>query len=506
MVISLLTCSPVNRLEGYLHLRLNSNPTTLDPAFVVDVTGGNIAAKLFNGLVRLNEDMVIAPDIAERWEIRDKGTAYIFHLRKGVFFSHGREVVSSDFKLSFKRILNPAGRSPNTWVLENIAGAKAYMSGRSEDITGIETPDRYTLKIRLEKPFAPFLNLLTMTAAYVVPSEVLSEPAHDFSAQPIGTGPFVLQSWRQNTELRLKKNDSYFSVKPKISGILYRIIPEDLTALTEFELGNIDVVSIPASEYSGYLSSPIWSKQMVPGKVLNTYYLGFNCSRPPFEDRNLRKAVASSIDRKKVLSSYYENRGVLAKGPVPDILRNWDLPVSYQYDPELATLMSHNKGVKNKTIHFYITSDQETADISEIIQSYMKKSGFDVRIRQLEWSAFKSALNNGEADMFWISWWADYPDPENFLFPLFHSANHGAGGNRTRYTNMQVDRLIESGQRELLQEKRNYYYRTAERLIIEDLPLLPFWHKKEFALKQPHVKNYKTYPVYTMDKGTEVSF
>ena len=86
-------------------------------------------------------------------------------------------------------------------------------------------------------------------------------------------------------------------------------------------------------------------------------------------------------------------------------------------------------------MHFYITADQEVVDIAEVLQSYIEAAGIHVRIKQLEWSAYKEAVNKGEPDMFYLSWWADYPDPENFLFPLFHSSNHGAGGNRTRYTN-----------------------------------------------------------------------
>jgi peptide/nickel transport system substrate-binding protein/oligopeptide transport system substrate-binding protein len=108
--------------------------------------------------------------------------------------------------------------------------------------------------------------------------------------------------------------------------------------------------------------------------------------------------------------------------------------------------------------------------------------------------------------MFWISWWADYPDPENFLFPLFHSSNHGASGNRTRYTNRDVDRLIGSGQRETDTKKRNDYYMEAEKIITDDSPCVCFWHKNDFTLRQSKLRNYRMYPIYSMDKGLEVSF
>ena len=108
--------------------------------------------------------------------------------------------------------------------------------------------------------------------------------------------------------------------------------------------------------------------------------------------------------------------------------------------------------------------------------------------------------------MFWLGWWADYPDPENFLFPLFHSSNHGASGNRSRYTNREVDRLIEAGQKALNISERNEYYRLAEKIITEEAPWVFFWHKTDFTLRQPYLKNYKIYPIYSIDKGVEVSF
>lgn len=501
------SCSAGNRIHGYVYYRLNTDPTTLDPALIVDVTGGYISAKIFNGLVKLDERLNVIPDIADSWEILDGGTTYIFHLKRGIKYTNKRIVTADDFKYSFKRILLPSGKSPNTWVLEKISGAKEFMQGRAPDISGIEVQDSYTLKIRLAQPFSPFLYLLTMTAAYVVPQEEVERLGADFSSHPIGTGPFVLKEWRNNNEIILVRNNEYFSEHARIEGIVYRIIPEDLTAVTEFELGNIDVITVPASEYARYRSAPEWKEYFSSVNGLNTYYLGFNCSRPPFDNLDLRKAVSYAIDRDKILKTFYENRGRLAQGPVPDILRKWQMQLPYSFDPQKAKRIIDAGGMKeDRTVLFYITPDQEVIDIAEIIQSYLQKVGLRVEIKQLEWSAYKSAINDGEADMFWLGWWADYPDPENFLFPLFHSSNHGASGNRSRYTNREVDRLIEAGQRALNISERNGYYRLAEKIITEEAPWVFFWHKTDFTLRQPYLKNYKIYPIYSIDKGVEVSF
>jgi peptide/nickel transport system substrate-binding protein/oligopeptide transport system substrate-binding protein len=499
------TCSSQNRLEGYVYYRLSTNPTTLDPALIVDVTGGSIAAKLFNGLVRLGEDLSIQPDIAEDWSISKDGMTYTFKIKKGIYFSNKREVKAHDVRYSFKRILHPQSRSPNTWVLVKILGADAFMEGKTDDIKGIRVIDDYTLEIHLIKPFSPFLYLLTMTAAYVVPVEEVEKRGPDFSAHPAGTGPFVLKEWLPNRELRLEKRGDYFNGPIHVKGIIYRIIPEDLTTVTEFELGNLDIINIPSSEYGRFRKDPEKKNFISSLKGINIYYIGLNCSKPPFNNPDVRKAINYAIDREKILDTVYEGRGRLAKGPVPDNIRTWENKPGYEYNPQKAREIIEREGLEKTAITFYVTADQDVVDIAEVIQSYMHAVGMKVTIKQLEWSAYKEALNRAEPNMFYLSWWADYPDPENFLFPLFHSSNFGAGGNRTWYRNLEVDSVIEKAQQTLDRKERNLLYQKAEELIITDAPWVFLWHRTDFTIRQPWVEDYRIYSIYSMDKGTEIS-
>jgi peptide/nickel transport system substrate-binding protein/oligopeptide transport system substrate-binding protein len=472
---------------------------------IVDVPGGSLAAKLYNGLVRLDRNLNVGPDIAEKWEVRDGGTTYVFHLRRGVLFANGREVTAWDFRYSFERILAPHSRSPNAWVLEKLAGTDAFEDDKEQHVRGIEVEDAYTLILKLSEPFSPFLSQLTMTACYVVPKEEVEKWGVDFSSHPMGTGPYILSEWRHGSEVVLKRNTSYFGACAKVTGLVYRIIPEDLTAAVEFETGNLDVLSVPASEYAKYRNSPEWKDLLSSAVGLNTYYLGFNCSRPPFSDVNLRIAVAHALDREKILAAFYEGRGIPAKGPVPDRLRRWRSPLVPGYDPRGAEALIKKARARGLTINFYVTNDQEAADIAAIIQSRLSGLGLRVAIRQLEWSAYKAALNAGEADMFWISWWADYPDAENFLFPLFHSSNRGAAGNRSRFVDHRVDQLLERGRSAQSQQESVQYYGKAEEIISAQCPIVPFWHKTESVLRQRSVRNFMIYPVYTMDKGLDFS-
>lgn len=501
------SCSSPQRLGGHVYYRLSTNPTTLDPALIVDVQGATLAAKLFNGLVRLDGNLSVIPDIAERWELSGDGLTYRFSLRRGVRFSNGREVTARDFKYSFERVLSPRTKSPNTWVLEKVRGARAFMSGAAAEVEGLKAVGDSTFEITLERPFSPFLGMLTMSAAYVVPEEEALRWGADFSSHVVGTGPFILGRWLPNRELVLERNEGYFDGPAKVKGLVYKIIPEDLTAITEFELGSLDLLVLPGSAYAKFKADPRWSGRVALLPGLNTYYLGLNAAKPPFNNPRLRRAVAHALDRAKILATFFEGRGRLAAGPVPDLLRQRSISSegALSFNPELAKTVVAEEGLRGGTVSLYITAEQEVVDLAEIIQYYLQNVGITVKITQLEWSAYKEAVNRGEPQLFWLSWWADYPDAENFLFPLFHSSNAGPAGNRTRYANAAVDALIERGQFTLHAEERRQRYGQAEARIVEDAAWVPFWHRTDAVVTQPWVEGFKGYPIYSMDKGTDIS-
>ena len=511
ILIPFISCHKTdeNRLRGYLYLRLTNNPTTLDPALITDVQGGGIAAKLFNGLIRFNENLDIIPDIARSWSLSKDQVTYTFRLRRDVRFSNGIRITAQDVKYSFERVLTPRTKAPLTWVLDKIEGSKDFIAGKADSVSGIRVLNDHTLVLKLEQPFGPFLSLLAMTTAYIVPREEVERLGEDFGTHPVGSGPYVLSEWKHGQHLRLTAREDYFEGRPKLNGIEYRVIPEDLTAVLEFETGRLDVLQIPASEYHRYTTDPAWRDLVYGRPGLNTYYLGLNCLRPPFDDVRIRRAVNLAIDRKHILNTVFEKRGVLAAGPIPPGLWKgaaWRRGLAgYPYDPDKARALIREAGAEGSTIKIYITMEPETLDIVEIIQSYLKKVGLTVEITSLDWSALKRAVNDGEPDAFWLSWWADYPDPENFLFPLFHSASVGSGGNRTRCLDNELDRLIETAQRATDEQQRYKLYRFAEDRIIQDAPWVFMWHKADYFVIQPWVKDFKIYPIYSIDKRVDIT-
>ncbi len=481
----------VERLDGYLYGRIGANPTTLDPAYVVDVLGGMIAAKLYNGLVRLDDNLQVVPDVARQWRVSDDGLTYTFALREDVVFHNGQRLTVDDVVYSFRRIMSPQTHSPNAWMFKNVADVKVVHTGEIE--------------VTLKTPFAPFLKSLTMPAAYIVPRAEVERLGKDFGLHPVGTGPFALARWEPDNNIVLKKNVLYFDRPARINGIVYRIIPEDITSMTEFLTGNLDVLGVPASAYAMLTKDARYAGLVAHASGLNTFYLGLNNSRRPLDNPNLRKAIACAIDRKKILRTYLQGQGSYATSAVPSVLKGYAVADYYPYDPDRARAFLRASGIAGGVnLKFYVSAIQESIDIAEIIAHYLRQVGIGVEIRILEWSAYKVAINNGEPDMFWLSWWADYPDAENFLYPMFHSSNFGAGGNRIRYGNPQVDTLIEQARRTLAAPQREAMYKRTEDAVAIDTPAVFFWHRNEYIVTQPWIKGLRLYPIYNMDKATGI--
>ncbi|MFH1096954.1 MAG: ABC transporter substrate-binding protein [Candidatus Desantisbacteria bacterium] len=502
MATILLSNCASQKDTNILRLRLSSDPTTLDPALMVDVVGGIVSAKIFNGLVKYGDDMKIVSDIAKKWDISPDGKSYTFYLNNDVKFANGRLLDANDIKYSFERILNPETKSPRRWVFKDVLGADKTEDGVVE---GFVVKDAYTFQIILTKPFSPFLGFLAMPAGYIVPIEEVKKWGEDFSEHVVGTGPFKMTKWVHDDVLVLEKNTEYFDKKPEVDGIEYRIIPEELTAMAEFESGTLDAIGLPMTEFERFTTTEKWKKNIVGQVGLNAYYLGINCQKKPFDDVRVRQALNYAIDKKAILETVLQNQGVLSHGSIPPILPGYNCKLpAYERNVQKAKELLKDAGCQNLSLKIYQKPSREALNITEVIQSQLKDVGITAEIVQIEWSALKEMINQGKCDTFYLAWLADYPDAENFLAPLFHSANFGAGGNRAQYKNEKVDKLIETAQATSDEKKRNKIYQQIETIIHDDAPWVFLWHQKEFAVHQSWIKGYKCFSIYNADKGVGV--
>ena len=502
LIFCLTACGPeTGKYRDFLRLRLKDDPSTLDPAYIVDVPGGALAAKIYNGLVRFDRDGKIVPDLATRWEVSDDGRLYRFFLKEGVRFTNGRELVAEDVVYSLRRLLDPAVNSPRSWLLEALKGAPAFMHGESVALPGIRVAGKGVVEIELDRPVSLFLDFLAMPNTSIIPREEVERSGEAFSDHPVGTGPFKLSEWRHNNRIVLVRNPDYFDGSPRLSGVEYRVIPETLTAVVEFEQGNLDIMEVPRAEYEKYSTELPWKNQIRSRVGLNCYYLGFNCQRAPFNDPRLRQAINYAIDREKIIKVILEGRAVPAAGPIPPGLLPAAASGGYEYNPGKAKELLAGAGIEIPLkATFLFKADREVLSIAEVIQDYLKKIGIEVILVQREWSSFKQAVNDGEFDLFYLSWWGDYPDAENFLYPTFYSANIGPGGNRSRFSDKEVDEKLRAAAVEKDQEKRLRILSEVEARVVRLAPWAFLWHKKEVMICSPRVEHYRIPIIYNGDK------
>lgn len=509
-VVGILASHPgdtsTNVSGGTFRAYLTSEPGNLDPARGVDVNESSVQAKIYNGLVRYDEQMKLVGDLAESWEAQSDGTTFTFKLRPNVKFHNGQTLTSADVLYSFERLLDPTTKSPRTWVLEKVLGAKERLQGLANSVAGLSAPDAMTVKITLTEPFSPFLSLLTMPSCYILPSGSTAEIASKrFFEKPAGTGPFQMVGRERDSYVRLAAFPEYFGQKPQVGVLELRIIPESLKAEMEFESGNLDLLQLHPSNYERFSGRPEYAGRIHDVPAMSVMYVGFNNQKPPFNDVRVRRALNMLIDRQAIIKAVLQGRGVPARGSIPPGISGWsDKLAGYSYNPKKALALLEEAGYSRKrplTFDLFQKSSQAAFEITRLLQGELKKHGVIVNLRPMEWSALKDSIDKGEATSFYLSWFGDYPDGENFLTPLFHSKNWGSGGNRARYKNENVDSMLTAAMRIQDADKRARAYEEVNRIVVDEAPWLYLWYANESYILGPQVEAMSFSPLFSVDKG-----
>lgn len=478
------------------------DPRSLDPALSTDVPTGRAVAYLFDGLVRFTPDARLEPALASRWETSSDGLTYTFHLRSGVTFHDGSPFVARQVIRSFERVLDPAVRGGRGWPLYPIRGAREYGAGRAKRISGISAPNDSTIVITLDEPFAIFPKLLAMPVAAIVPD---STPA-SFGQQPVGTGPWKFVEWRHDDYLRFVRNEKYFDGAPRAESLEARIVPEPSTAVAEFETGNVDILRIPEGETRQWEQTDEKQAKLISSPALQLYYVGINTTRGPLADRRVRQAINHAVDSRAILDRLVDGRGRRAAGVIPPSLDGADTTrAPYVFDTALARRLlaaaGHGNGID---LELWCSQTPPFPRIAETIQSYLAAAGIRVKIVQRDASSVREAARKGETDLVLKDWYADYPDAENFLFPLLHTANKGVGGNVSFYSNVEFDRLVSAARREQNDTTRAQLYRQADAIAFVDAPMLFLFFYNELFAVQPWIYGFEVPVIFNGQRWTTV--
>jgi oligopeptide transport system substrate-binding protein len=485
------TATPLG--QGVLNL-YGIDPYTLDPAVSGETSSHEYIMQIFSGLMRLDDNLEPALDIAERWEISNGGQTYTFYLRHDVKFQDGRAVKAEDIKFSWERACDPAtGSLTAATYLGDIVGVKEVLAGKTKEISGVKVIDDYTLQVTIDAPISYFLFKLTYPTAYVVDRDNVGVGG-EWWRKPNGTGPFKLKEWTPGSQLVLERNTLYYGQVAGVSSVVFHLLaglPMDL-----YETGQIDVADV-SLEYIDRVTDqtgPFYHELAVVPE-LSFYYIGFNSAKPPFDDANIRRAFSMAIDKDKLASLVFRDMVQRADGILPPGMSgfNKDL-VGLKYDVSKARdLIKQSKygDVTNLPPITITTSGYGGiigSSLEAIIQQWRENLGVEVKVRQLEPEFFFYHLKEEKDELFDIGWIADYPHPQDFLDILFHS---GGDSNWSEYSNPEVDALLEKAAVEPDIKKSLELYQQIEQKLVADAACLPLWFTKNYILVKPYVKGYK---------------
>ncbi|WP_035337490.1 ABC transporter substrate-binding protein [Dokdonia sp. PRO95] len=479
--------------------------STLDPAFARNPPIIWPVNQLFNGLVQLDNDLNVQPDIAKSWTISEDALTYSFTLRDDVkFHKHEafntvdstRKVVASDFVYSFDRLTDPAIASPGSWVLSNVDHYKAENDS--------------TFVVQLKQPFPAYLGLLSMRYCSVVPKEVTTFYGNEFRSNPIGTGPFKFKRWKEGVKLVLRKNELYYEKDaagnslPYLEAVAITFLPDKQSEFLQFAQGNIDFLnSLDPSYKDEILTASGTLREKYEDRVnfektpwLNTEYIGFylDSNTPEVQSTLLRKAVNYGFDREKMITYLRNGIGKPAvNGFIPKGLPGFNEIEGYSYNPTLAKelVAQYTAQTGDQSPQLTIGTNSQYLDICEYIQRELQKVGLDVQIDVMPPSTLRQMKSSGELDAFRASWIADYPDAENYL-SLFYSKNFTPNGpNYTHFKSATFDSLYEKSLSITDIDERKQYYIKMDSLIIEQSPIIPLYYDEVVRFTQKTISGFE---------------
>lgn len=488
------------RFGGTYKRPLRDDPSSLDPARTTDIYAYMVLNQLFDGLVQFDSHLNLVPAIAGFWEASLDGLTWTFHLREGVRFHNGREITADDFVYSFSRILHPAVQSPVAGLFKYIRGAEEFLAGKAARVVGLQAIDRYVLRISLKEAYAPFLSILAMANAKVVPREEVARLGERFGLRPIGSGPFQFAQWKRNERIALEAYDYYYEGRPFLDRIEFIIGKQEVVSFNDFMTGQLEEARVPSTKAGEVRENPRYRSYLRLTKpTLHLLYIGFNTRQEPFSKRKVRQAFNYAINKEAIIREIRKWGSIVAHGILPPGMPAHNPEaVGYYYNPIRAEQLlaeagyPGGKGIPALDL-WYSSKEESTPRELAAYRQYLAELGITVNIHRAEnWPAFKERLAEGRAAMFRLGWHSDIADPDNFFYPLLFSQSKT---NRTFYHNPQVDRLLEQARRETNYLRRMEIYREVEKHALYDAPWISQHHRVFEYLYQPYVRGVEISPL-----------
>ena len=469
-------------------LRLaTSLPTSLDPRELNTDDGLQVAAQVFDGLVAYDPTTYDPiPAAAERWEVEDDGTRFVFHLRPEMTFHDGSPVRAQDFVFAWNRLADPLAAAPYAFLLEPVEGFEEYRREvRVSRLSGVTAPDDLTLEIRLDRPWWDFVSILGHPALSPVPPGAESGT---FGSQPVGNGPFsVASTLSPGLPLVLQRFDGYRGTTPSTVTIEYRSFERPSEAWPEFLAGDLDVAPIPPA-----LLAEAQSRYGAHGitDLARLLYCAFDQEDEAFQDAGLRRAVSLAIGRDVVAADVYGGAAVPAVGIVPPSLPTYRpdrCAGACARDPEAARALVERIPRSDRSFALDYPASPLGDRLAQTLSAQLADAGLTVTPRSRDPLELPDVLSDGGHEMFCLVWTADYPRQQALLEPLLESRS---ADNHANVSDPDLDDLLERGRTERTPEIRADIYAEVERLALERMHVIPVvWFRSHLAVR-PGIRGF----------------
>jgi ABC-type transport system substrate-binding protein len=474
-------------------------PRSLDPLESDSVYDSLPCNQIFDGLLALDASLNLKPALAETWSVSRDGKTYTFHLRSDVHFHDGTALTAEDVAFTFQRVLHPDRRNMSLAFsyLTVIEGAPAFAEGTSKSLPGVRVLDPRTVEVRLERAYPPFLEVLTMDNVAIVPrATVRSLGEQRFGREPVGTGPFRLATWGDDS-LRLEANDDYWAGRPHLDAVEIHFLRDDEFdfGAARFFSGQMDILEPSTDAMERMLRDP--EIQLHRYQELSLAFLGLNANEPPLDKARVRQAIAHALNRDAMVAESPSLRRE-AVGVLPPGLAGYSPEIkTLEHSPDEARRLlaeaGHPNGKGLSPVRLLNPSGGATAErIISRIREDLAAVGLQLEVTLVTWSEMSDALEDGSAPAFLLGWVADLSDPDAFLRSLFES---NGIGNYFGLKDARTDRLLELGAVEANPVARARLYRSLERHVLRQAPMVPLYHTLGVVAVHDHVNGLEPGPL-----------
>ena len=472
-----------------------NDSVALDPSCTTEMDSFKVTVNIFENLVKCEkEGNEIIPCLAESWKSSEDGLNWVFKLRQNVKFHDGTAFDANAVLFNFNRWMyedNPYHNGPFSYWSYIFGGFPGL-------VKSVRALSNYSVEIKLNKPFAPFLYAMTMPAFGIASPEAIKKYQGNLHEHPVGTGPFVFKSWDRNRSIILERNDEYWNDVAKVEEVEFKVITGNKDRLEELKQGSIHIAD--------YLSPDDIADVKYDSNLylyfrpsFNVGYMAINNEKPPFNDRNVRAAISHGIDKEKLINDVFDN---LAKPAVTFIQPSlWGYNGSleaYEYNPEKSRQLLAEAGypegfsatlwVMNASRE-YFPKPLETA---QFIKENLQQVNIDLNIEVFNWNEYLNKMHNGEHEIALIGWTGDYADPDNFLYTMLASENAkpGLAGNYSFYRSKDADQLLAQARQTTNMSFRRSLYRRLQETVNYDIPSIPLVHTMPVLAARLSVKGY----------------